>query len=88
MYNYTSVPTNEDHLNQIDSVIIESLNCIYYLDCIITTMIIKSCISNLKADIPDGDLGFNSNHLFHGSQRLCVMLSIYSMQFYTMDIIC
>ena len=34
-------------------------------------MIIKSCISKLKADI-----GFNSNHLNHGSQRLCVMLSI------------
>ena len=39
-------------------------------------MIIKSCISKLKADTTDGDIGFNSNHLIHGSQRLCVMLSI------------
>ena len=73
---YTSVPTNEDDLNQIDSVIIDRLNYIYYLDCIITPMIIKSCISKLKADKTDVDIDFNSNHLIHGSQRLCVMLSI------------
>ena len=47
---YTSVPTNEDDLNQIDYVIIDRLNCIYSLDCMITPMIIKSCISKLKAD--------------------------------------
>ena len=39
-------------------------------------MIIKSCIYKLKSDKTDGDIGFNSNHLIHGSQRLCVMLSI------------
>ena len=70
------MPTNEGDLNQIDSVIIDRLNCIYSLDCIIAPMIIKSCISRLKADKTDGDIGFNSNHLIHGSQRLCVMLSI------------
>ena len=59
---YTSLPTNEDY-------IIDRLNCIYSLDCIITPMIIKSCISKLKTDKLDGDLGFNYNHLIHGSQR-------------------
>ena len=39
-------------------------------------MIIKSCISKVKADKTDSDIGFNSNHLIHGSQRLYVMLSI------------
>ena len=68
--------TNEDDLNQIDSVIIDRLNCIYSLDCITTPIIIKSCISKLKAEKIDGDIGFNSNHLIHGSQRLYVMLSI------------
>ena len=53
---YTSVPINEDDLNQIDSVIIDRLNCIYSLDCVITPMIIKSCISKLKADKTDGDI--------------------------------
>ena len=62
--------------NQIDSVIVNSLNCIYSLDCIITPMIIKSCISKLNTDKPDGDLGFNSNHLIHERLRLCVVLSI------------
>ena len=70
------MPTNEDDLNQIYYVIIDRLNCIYSPDCIITPMIIKSCISKLKADKTDGDIGFNSNHLIHGSQRLCGMLSI------------
>ena len=70
------MPTTEDDLNQIDYVIIDRLNCIYYLDCIITPMLIKSCISKLKAGKTDGDIGFNSNQLIHGSQRLCVMLSI------------
>ena len=73
---YTSLPTNEVDFNQIDSVIIDRLNCIYYLDCIITQMIITSCISKLKTDKPDGDIAFNSNHLIHGSQRVDVMLSM------------
>ena len=73
---YTSLPTNEVDLNQIDSVIIDRLNCIYYLVCIITPMIITSCISKLKTDKPDGDIAFNSNHLIHGSQRVDVMLSM------------
>ena len=68
---YTSVPTNEGDLNQIDSVLYIILYCIYSLDCIITPMIIKSCISKLKADKTDGDIGFYYNYLIHGGQRLC-----------------
>ena len=41
-----------------------------------TPAIIRQCVSRLKSVKGDGDIGFRSDHLINGSQRLFIILSL------------
>ena len=74
---YTSVPTDDMELEtisqDINNLVLTSSN---NDSCYITPSIVMSCITNLKSSKSDGDTGFNSNHLIHGTHRLYTMLCL------------
>ena len=42
----------------------------------ITPAIIRQCVSRLKSGMGDGEIGFRSDHIIKGSQRLFIILSL------------
>ena len=74
---YTSVPTDVMELEtisqDINNLVLTSSN---NDSCYITPSIVMSCITSLKSSKSDGDTGFNSNHLIHGTHRLYSMLCL------------
>ena len=75
IYIRVGVPTDGMELEtisqDINNLVLTSSNNDY---CYITPSIVMSCITSLKSSKSDGDTGFSSNHLIHGTHRLYTML--------------
>ena len=67
---YNSVPTDENEFNSLRDVIDSNITEQIY----ITPDIIGICIGKLNAGKDDGDIGFKSDHIINGTQRLYVLL--------------
>ena len=71
---YSSVPTDTKELDDLHNVL---NNGITPNDRVmITPDIIRQCVIRLKSGRGDGDIGFRSDHLINGSQRLFIILSL------------
>ena len=73
---YTSAPTNDTELNDINHQIDSRLHCGLYENEWVTPSIIGKCIALLNKNKMDGDKGFSSNHLIYAGRRLHVYLSM------------
>ena len=70
---YSSVPTDTEELDDLHNDINNGITPNDHV--MITPAIIRQCVSRLKSGKGDGDIGFRSDHLINGSQRLFIMLS-------------
>ena len=74
-YLYSSVPTTESELPEINSTIKHHItNVDVYV--VITPHIIETCTKRLKRGKDDGNHGFKSDHIINGSKKLVLYLSL------------
>ena len=71
---YSSVPTDTKELDDLHSDINNGITLNDHV--MITSAIIRQCVSRLKSGKGDGDIGFRSDHIINGSQRLFIILSL------------
>ena len=71
---YSSVPTDTEELDDLHNDINNGITPNDHV--MITPAIIRQCVSRLKSGKGDGDIGFRSDHLINGSQRLFIILSL------------
>ena len=73
---YSSVPTDDNEMNQVHLIINEGLVSQQLQGMVVTPPIIAQCIQQFKKGKGDGNYGFTSDHLIYGVHRLHVLLSI------------
>ena len=71
---YSSVPTDTKELDDLHNDLNNGITPNDHV--MITPAIIRQCVSRLKSGKGDGDIGFRSDHIINGSQRLFIILSL------------
>ena len=73
---YTSVPSNQERLDEIDDYVKHNISREQVTECIITQCDVSKAINELKCGKSDGTKGLISDHIKHAPKRLHLILAL------------